>query len=190
MTSKSTSYYLNVHQELIDQCQVHNQEAQNKIYRLYYKAMYNSSLRIVKDAHTAEDIMQEAFIKAFKKIYLYNNKSSFGAWLKRIVINESINHYRKHNREFYASEFNTSEAHLVEKLPEKQWNDEDFNLVKSAMDLLNDRYRTIISLILLEGYDLEECSEIMGITYGNSRVLFMRAKNKLKNLVDQLNERG
>ena len=58
----------------------------------------------MKDTHLAEDIMQIAFLKAFKKIHTYNNTSSFGAWLKRIVINESISQLRKNKYEYYTEE--------------------------------------------------------------------------------------
>ena len=102
--SNQSEKYINVHQELIDRCREHDQEAQKDIYRLYYKAMYNTSLRLMKDTHLAEDIMQIAFLKAFKKIHTYNNTSSFGAWLKRIVINESISQLRKNKYEYYTEE--------------------------------------------------------------------------------------
>jgi len=181
-------YYHNVHQELIDLCQQHDQEAQKKIYKLYYKAMYNTSFNIMKDGHKAEDVMQEAFLKAFQKIHLYNNTSSFGAWLKRIVINESINSIRKKKPEFiteetYLLEGNSDAEDNQVAASEIDWQNTSLKHVKSALGKMSERYRTIISLLLLEGYDLEEVAEIMDVTYGNARVLYMRAKNKLQELV-------
>lgn len=188
MTVKPLNYYLNVHQELIDGCQEHNAEAQKKVYRLYYKAMYNTSLRILKDEHLAEDVMQDAFLKAFQKIHLYNNQSSFGVWLKRIVINESINTLKKTNKEFFTDQDYSHE--LVEEDPQDfEWSSHQIKQIKFCLMNLSDRYRTILSLILLEGYDLEEASEIMNVSYGNARVLFMRAKNKLKQLVKTHHEK-
>ncbi len=187
MSNEAHKYYHNVHQELIDLCQQHDQEAQKKVYKLYYKAMFNTSLNIIRDEHKAEDVMQEAFLKAFQKIHLYNNTSSFGAWLKRIVINESINHIRRKKPEFI-----TEESYLLEEdrsnedqiaESELDWQNASLLHVKNALNKLSERYRTIISLLLLEGYDLEESAQIMNVTYGNARVLYMRAKNKLQELV-------
>ena len=87
--------YLNVHQQLIDLCKRGDSKAQFEIYKLYHKAMYNTCLRIVEDATEAEDIMQEAFFKAFDKINTYRNEVSFGAWLKRIVVNASLDYLKK-----------------------------------------------------------------------------------------------
>lgn len=187
MRNEAAKYYHNVHQELIDRCQEHDQEAQKKVYKLYYKAMYNTSLNIIRDIQKAEDVIQEAFLKAFQKIHLYNNTSSFGAWLKRIVINESINHIRRKKPEFmteetYMFEVDNSQQEEVSQ-SEIDWQKASMKYVKNALNNLSERYRTIISLILLEGYDLEEAAQIMNVTYGNARVLYMRAKNKLQELV-------
>jgi DNA-directed RNA polymerase specialized sigma24 family protein len=82
--------FKNIHQDLIDGCINGDQKAQFQIYKLYYKAMFNTSLRIVSDTMEAEDIMQESFLSAFEKIDTYSGTVSFGAWLKRIVINRSL----------------------------------------------------------------------------------------------------
>ena len=181
--SNQSEKYVNVHQDLIELCREHNQEAQKKIYRLYYKAMYNTAKRMMKDAHLAEDIMQIAFLKAFRKIHTYNNTSSFGAWLKRIVINECINELRKNKAEYYTEEQYVFEQPDREVDRTEEWKRANLKKVKNALDELHDRYRTVINLILIEGYDLREVAEIMDITYANARVLYMRAKNSLQNLV-------
>ena len=89
---------------LLEQCKCGNQQAQLAVYNRYYKAMYNTSLRIVKDNAEAEDIMQESFLSAFTKLDSYNAESSFGSWLKRIVVNNSISSYNKHKRLKYHSD--------------------------------------------------------------------------------------
>ncbi|TAH56263.1 MAG: sigma-70 family RNA polymerase sigma factor, partial [Methanosarcina mazei] len=82
--------FKNLHQDLLDRCKDGDRKAQFQIYKLYYKAMYNTSLRIVNNSMEAEDIMQESFLAAFEKIDMYSGTVSFGAWLKRIVINRSL----------------------------------------------------------------------------------------------------
>ena len=82
-------------EELINLCKSNNQAAQLEIYNRYYRAMYNTSLRIVKDSFEAEDIMQDSFLVAFTKLDTLKDPKIFGSWLKRIVINYSIYHYNK-----------------------------------------------------------------------------------------------
>ena len=88
---------LNIDQ-LVELCKSGNQSAQLEIYNRYYKAMYNASFRIVKDSFEAEDIMQDSFLMAFTKLKNLKESKIFGAWLKRIVINNSIYHYKKSNK--------------------------------------------------------------------------------------------
>ena len=97
----------NIHQNLIEDCKRMDQKAQFQIYKLYYKAMYNTSLRIVNDPMEAEDIMQESFLVAFEQISTYSGNVSFGAWLKNIVQNRSIDIWRK-NRDVIFEEIGYS----------------------------------------------------------------------------------
>ena len=85
-------------EQLIELCKSGNQSAQLEIYNRYYKAMFNTSLRIVKNNFEAEDIMQDSFLMAFTKIKTLKNHAKFGSWLKRIVVNNSIYHYKKNNK--------------------------------------------------------------------------------------------
>ena len=85
------------HQMIINQCRDNNAKAQMQLYNLYCKAMFVVANRYVNDSFLAEDIMQESFIKAFKNMDRYKNEVPFGAWLKRIVINQSIDALKKKN---------------------------------------------------------------------------------------------
>ena len=183
--SSAVELYHNVHQQLIDSCKQHDQMAQREVYRLYYKAMYNTALRVLNDSHLAEDIMQEAFLKAFSKIHTYNNTSSFGAWLKRIVINESINEIRKQKPEYSNDDFSFREQDSYSGVVDEDvdWTKVELKRVKTAMGQLSDRYRTVLNLILLEGYDHREVAQIMDVSYNNTRVLYTRAKQKLQSLI-------
>ena len=164
---------------MLDRCQDGDQAAQFEIYRLYYKSMYNSSLRIVGVPEEAEDIMQESFLTAFRKLKSYSGEVSFGSWLKRIVINRSLDILRK--RKVIFEELH-AELPVVSD-PEPEPDPISVEEVKSAIALLSDGYRTILSLILLEGYDHEEVSEIMGIKNVTSRTQFSRARQKLKEIL-------
>jgi len=173
--------YINIHQDLLDRCHDGDKKAQFEIYRLYYKSMYNSSLRIVGIPEEAEDIMQESFLTAFRKLKTYSGDVSFGAWLKKIVINRSLDVLRK--RKVIFEELH-AELPVVSE-PEPEVDTITMEEVKSAIDMLSDGYRTILSLILLEGYDHEEVSEILGVKNVTSRTQFSRARQRLKEILTE-----
>lgn len=172
--------FKNLHQDLLDGCKVGDQKAQFQIYKLYYKAMYNTSLRIVSDSMEAEDIMQESFLSAFEKIDTYSGTVSFGAWLKKIVINRSLDALNKRKVVFEDIESHTSirddSGDDSERYQELDIRVEE---IKEAIERLPDGYRVILSLYLLEGYDHDEIAEIMAINSSTSRSQLSRAKQKL-----------
>lgn len=171
--------YKNIHQDIIDRCCEGDQKAQFQLYKLYYKAMYSVSLRIVNDAMEAEDVMQEAFLSAFKKMKTYKGEVSFGAWLKKIVVNRSLDYLKKRKVQF--EEINERTTEMADyHMPVKEVNVE---VLKNAIHDLSDGYRVVLSLYLIEGYDHEEISQILGISNSSSRTQLLRAKNKLKDLL-------
>lgn len=180
--NRSETLYKNIHQDIIDRCKRGEQKAQFQLYKLYYKAMYNTSYRIVNDEMEAEDIMQEAFLKAFDKIHTYSGKVSFGAWLKRIVINHTLDELKKKRLDFSSLENNVYE--VKDEKEEEQKKEEDLTEkvedIREAINELPDGYRIVLSLYLLEGYDHEEIGEILNISSSTSRSQFTRAKTKLK----------
>ena len=84
--------------QLIERCKKGDSKAQFAIYKLYYKAMYNTAFRILNNSFEAEDVMQESFLSAFTKLDSFSKQATFGAWLKKIVINNSITALKKNNR--------------------------------------------------------------------------------------------
>jgi RNA polymerase sigma factor (sigma-70 family) len=172
--------FKNIHQDLIDGCINGDQKAQFQIYKLYYKAMFNTSLRIVSDTMEAEDIMQESFLSAFEKIDTYSGTVSFGAWLKRIVINRSLDSLNRKKAIFEDIDTHTGiRDNSGEDIAQKEEIDVRVEEVKQAIERLPDGYRIILSLYLLEGYDHDEISEILSITSSTSRSQLSRAKQKL-----------
>ncbi|HOP00178.1 MAG TPA: sigma-70 family RNA polymerase sigma factor [Bacteroidales bacterium] len=172
--------FRNLHQNLLDACKVGDQKAQFQIYKLYYKAMYNTSLRIVNDSMEAEDIMQEAFLSAFEKIDTYSGTVSFGAWLKKIVINRSLDALGKKKAVFEDIESHVGLRDESEDETER-YQEAGIRMeeVKEAIERLPDGYRVILSLYLLEGYDHDEIAEILKISSSTSRSQLSRAKQKL-----------
>ncbi len=172
--------FKNIHQDLIEGCISGDQKAQFQSYKMDYKAMYNTSLRIVNDTMEAEDIMQEAFLSAFEKIGTYSGTVSFGAWLKRIVINRSLDVLNKRKMILEDIDNHTYlRDDSSEEIESKQNFESRLEAVKEAIERLPDGYRIIMSLYLIEGYDHDEIGEILGISSSTSRSQLSRAKQKL-----------
>lgn len=172
--------YKNIHQDLIDACKRGSRDAQFQLYKIYYKSMYNTSLRMVANAVDAEDIMQEAFLSAFSKLDSYEGKVSFGAWLKKIVINRSLDYLKKRKVKFEEIDERLADE---EANPMMEIREVDMEKLKKAVMQLPEGYRVVLSLYLLEGYDHDEISQILNITPVASRTQLLRAKRKLKDLL-------
>jgi RNA polymerase sigma factor (sigma-70 family) len=171
----------NIHQDLIDKCRKGSRPAQEEIYRLYYKAMYNTCLRMLNDRVEAEDVMQDAFLTAFLKLDQYRGEMSFGSWLKRIVINKTIDVLRSKKMRFEElDEKKEDETALNFEIDQNQEDtEEQVRKIKDAVQRLPEGFRIVLSLFLFEGYDHEEIALILGISESTSRSQLARAKKKL-----------
>ena len=170
--------------DIIEQCKQNNRTAQLKLYNQYCDGMFAVAMRFVKDSMEAEDIVQEAFIKAFAKLNQYKAEVTFGAWLKRIVINKSIDFLKSKKQHLQELE----EVHLkvVDSDYKSEWLVDDvisLDEIKSAIEKLPDKYRYVVMLYLIEGYDHQEISEILHISEVASRTQLSRGKSKLKELL-------
>ena len=143
--------------------------------------MYNTAYRILKDDFEAEDIIQEAFLTVFTKMDTYKGEVTFGAWLKRIVINKSLTQLKKNNR------YNEVK---MEVIPNDDVEEEaiDYTGLKAksvltCLQSLKENYRLVLTLHLIEGYDYEEIAQILEYTNENVRTTVSRAKKKLKQVL-------
>jgi RNA polymerase sigma-70 factor (ECF subfamily) len=156
--------------------------AQYQLYSLYSRAMYNICYRMTNQKEEAEDLLQESFTYAFSRLGSFRFESSFGAWLKRIVVNTCINHLKKKRVDLVYMEQHNDPA------PEDETIDyEEIKLqvegVMKAIEKLPEGYRIVFSLYLLEGYDHKEISEILGIQESTSKSQYLRAKLKIKEIL-------
>ena len=167
---------------MIESCMKGDVRAQYQLYSLYSKAMYNICYRMTNVQEEAEDMLQESFSYAFSKLGSFRFESSFGAWLKRIVVNTCINHLKKKRLDLVYTEQHD------DPLPEDDFVDYAeikfrADKVMKAMEKLPQGYRVVFSLYLLEGYDHGEIAEILGISESTSKSQFLRAKQKLKEIM-------
>jgi RNA polymerase sigma factor (sigma-70 family) len=177
--------YIDKHISLLNECRRGSRNAQFEIYKLYSRAMFNISLRIVNDQAEAEDVLQEAFLETFSRINDFRQETSFGLWLKQIVINKSINCLRKRKLDLVSlNDVDVAEPDVLDE--------EDLQLqvenIKQAVSRLSDGYRVVLTLYLFEGYDHQEIAEILKISENTSRSQYMRAKQKLKRLLETKGE--
>jgi len=180
----TTTEHKIVHQELLGACRKGDSRAQMKIYRLYYKPMFHVSLRILGDTMEAEDVMQEAFLVAFRTLGKVDLSISFGGWLKRIVVNRSLDALRKRNTDVELTD-NLSEDFESEPVhqTEEDTVEEKISKVRRAMERLPEKYRLVLSLNLFEGYDHDEIGQILGFPASTSRAHLSRGKQKLLELL-------
>ena len=172
--------------DLVEQCRKNDRKAQFKLYKQYCDGMYCVAMRFLNNADDAEDVLQEAFIKAFQKIHQYSGEVTFGAWLKRIVINKCIDFLK--SKKMQQVELKDYQMQVVEE--DDIWSvspSVSVAEVKEAMEQLPDKYRYVLQLYLVEGYDHEEIAQILNLTSTASRTRLLRGKGHLRKLLKNKN---
>lgn len=171
--------------ELIERCLRGDTLGYKELYARYSKAMYNTCLRMLNNTAEAEDVLQESFIEAFKNLERFEQRTSFGGWIKQICINRSINQLNKRKIDWVDMEqmagYETADESPVDEVEISM----QVENVKKAIMKLPDGYRTVLNLYLLEGYDHEEISEILLVAESTTRTQYMRAKQKLLQILKE-----
>ncbi len=174
-----------INAQLIEECRKGSRKAQFTLYKKYSKAMFNLAYRFMNNREDAEDILQETFLECFRNITSFRSESTFGAWLKSILINRSINQLRKKKVDLVFPESLPPVTNDEEPEPEY-----DTVRIFKAIEQLPDGYRIVLTLYLLEGYDHAEIAQITGITESTSKSQYSRAKDKLRDLLSNYQRYG
>jgi len=166
---------------LIGKCRKRDHAAQVGIYKLYAQRLYATCLRITGNPAEAEEAVQDSFLKAFNRIGQYQDGQNFEAWLQTLTIHTAIDYVRKQTPDWAQLPSNTA-------IPEEEDTDEEsINMtvekIKEGIRKLPAGYRSILSLYLFEGYDMEEISFIMDIRHSSVRSQYLRAKRKLLEII-------
>lgn len=165
-------------QQLIAGCLKNDRRVQELLYRKYANEMYSICLAYEPDRDNAKDILQEAFVKVFKSINTYDNKGALKGWIRRIITNTAIDHYRQKGKENSFVD--------VEKISNTiQSSSEEFGILESQDILaqvkrLPEGARVVFNLFALEGYSHKEIAEMLCITEGTSKSQFSRARQLLQ----------
>ena len=167
--------------KLVRLCKKGNQIAQMQVYDNYCQAMFTIACRYLNNEEDAKDVMQEGFLKAFTNIESYKPEATFGAWLKRIIINQCLDVLKKRKLEF-----SDDEVENLQIVEDDNWDFES-SITKTeilfAIEQLTEKHKIVVKLYLLEGYDHKEISQILDIPVKTSRTHLSRGKSKLQDLL-------
>lgn len=166
--------------DTIEKAKRGDSKSMHYLYNQYSKAMFNICVRMTNSVEDAQDILQEAFIDIFQNIKTYSYQATFGAWIKRIVINRCINELKKNKVELV---YDLAEKQAVDD--EVDYSNIDFKVENINKAILNlpDGYRLVCSLYLLEGYDHKEIAQILNVSESTSKSQYMRGKKRLKDML-------
>jgi len=172
---------LNINEsDLIQGCIAGNRRMQEQLYQRFSSRMYAVCLRYAGNAEEAEDILQEGFIKIFKKLDSFRSEGSFEGWIRRIFVNTAIEHFRRKRylQPVTEKEENTIEGKYLSVLDELAEQD-----ILSLVQDLSPGYRTVFNMYVVEGYTHKEIADLLGISEGTSKSQLSRAKVILQELV-------
>jgi len=171
------------HKTLVEKCKNGHSSSQYELYSLYVDAMYNVSIRMLGNIEDAEDVVQDSFVLAFKNLANFKYESSFGAWLKKIVINKSINHLKAKKITLVPIDTHHIPVNDTYKEGEEKV---DIVKIKRGIEKLPHGYKQIINLYLIDGYDHVEIGKILNISTSTSKSQYHRAKKSLIDIINKM----
>jgi RNA polymerase sigma-70 factor (ECF subfamily) len=173
--------YTDINYPIIERCKKGEKRAFEELYNLYAKAMYNIAIRIINNNEEAQEVLQDSFLKAFQKIESFDVKYSFGIWLKRIVVNRSLDVLKKRKLNFIPIDDSNYENEDSSDMEDESIY--DVESIKQGIQKLPDGFRTILSLFLFEDYSHKEISALLNISEGTSKSQYSRAKKRLIEII-------
>jgi RNA polymerase sigma-70 factor (ECF subfamily) len=178
---------------LVDRVKQRDHKAYKELYDLYAKPMYNLCFRFLNHHDDANDVLQESFIKIFENIGQLNNKELLSAWIKRICTNTAIQAL-KQNKKLKFDELDDQPTminlHDEDEIIHEEEYQQNLDLVYDAIQKLPDRYRVVFTMHVMEEYSHEEISKMLGIVSGTSRSQYLRAKQKLIEIIKKNKHHG
>jgi RNA polymerase sigma-70 factor (ECF subfamily) len=174
-------------EELIAGCKIGDRKAQRRVFELFYGKMKAVCMRYTRNVELAEDLVQDGFIKVFSSIERFDGKGSFEGWIRRIIVNLAIDHFRKQKRDFLLlnenqelDDFLEPEEDEVDDSPAYDFKPED---IMAAMQQLTPAYRTIFNLYVFENMTHKDIAEALNINVGTSKSNLAKARRNLKQIL-------
>lgn len=169
--------------ELIEGCLQNNRQYQELLYRKYADGMFTVACNYSRDDDEAADILQESFVKVFRKLKQHNPDNSLGGWIRRVVINTALEHYRKRQR--YEEVLEESTYNIEED--SSNLNDIDSGEIVRLVNALPDKAQMVLKLFVLENFGHQEIASELGISVGTSKSQLNRAKVLLREMINVKN---
>ena len=175
-------------QQLIQGCLEGDRKAQQAVYKLLYGKMKVVCLRYTRDTDQAMDVLQEGFIKVFQNMNKYTGAGSFEGWVRRIMVNLSIDRFRKQKNDFLLLNGSMSAEDWGDEVEEEEASDAveyDFTpeQILAAMKQLSPAYQTVFNLYVFENYTHQDIAEALSISVGTSKSNFAKAKRNMKKIL-------
>jgi len=150
--------------------------------------MYNICLRMTANEMDAEDVLQMSFVDVFTKMDSFRFESTIGAWIKRIVINNCINHIKRRKLRFEALTEGYNDLEDDNASFDADIDPREVQKVMDAISQLPDGYRVVFTLYTMEGYDHQEIADILQISEATSKSQYSRARKKLRQMITGVTE--
>jgi RNA polymerase sigma-70 factor (ECF subfamily) len=169
---------------LVQRAQQGDRQAQQELYKLYAGAMFNICRRMMGHHDPAQDVLQDAFVEVFTKLHTLRNPDLFGAWIKRLVVNQCIGALKKQRRlQGLQEDFELPDPSHREQ-EDAEWASHEAQRILWAIDQISDGCKAILNLYLFEGYDHQEIAEILSITESTSKAQYSKAKKKVRQVLE------
>lgn len=173
---------------IIAGCIENKRSSQERLFKLYYGKLMGATLRYTSDQDTAQEIVQEGFIKIFDKLTKFENTGSFEGWMRRIVVNTAIDYLRKSKRDNWVQENEINTKNDYSNPTEESEMQAEFEikaeLAIQAIQELSPAYRTVFNLYVVENYSHKEIAELLGISEGTSKSNLSKAKINLQKIIN------
>lgn len=171
--------------QIIEGCVAGNRNSQAMLYHHFSSKMMGVCMRYSNNYHTAEDILQEGFIKVFTYIEKYRGEGSFEGWIRRIFVNTAIEHFRKNSKMYATDDLQSVESSIINEDAVSNLSAKD---LVSYIQQMSPGYRTIFNMYVVEGYSHKEIAQMLGISEGTSKSQLARARGLLQKLITDKNE--
>ena len=174
---------------IIEGCLRNNRRSQEELFKLFYGKMLSVCMRYTNDRDTAQEVLQEGFIKIFEKLGAFDYKGSFEGWIRRIIANTAIDAIRRSKKDPYLSDNDNDFKLGAEDTMVERENLETMDLkaevAMEAIQQLSPAYRTVFNLYVLEDYSHKEISEMLGISEGTSKSNLAKARMNLQKILSE-----
>ncbi len=171
-------------QVIVSGCIKGKRKYQKRLFEMFYGKMMGVCMRYAKDQDEAQDMVQNGFIKIFKKLDVYNFEGSLEGWIRRIMVNTAIDQIRKNKRDPFSIEDDARVQNIEEDVPFSEEDEYETKIQAEeaikAISNLSPAYKTVFNMYVMEGFTHKEIAEYLGISEGTSKSNLAKAKQKLK----------